>query len=90
METQIRSGLLLYSYRRFVHRCPSAGEQHVDRPPKLRNPNALSFTHVELQQAMLETIASFNQFAEEAGVGLVRWLDDFPPSDLTDQCLSPA
>jgi glutamine amidotransferase len=37
---------------------------------KLRNPNALSFTHVELQQAVLETIASLNQFAEEAGVGL--------------------
>ena len=78
METQIRSGLLLYSYRRFVHRRPSPDEQHVDRTPKLRNPNALSFTHVELQQAVLETIASLNQFAEEAGVGLVRWLDNFP------------
>lgn len=78
METQIPSGLLLYSYRRFVPFCHSADEQHVDRTPKLRNPNALSFTHVELQQAMLETIASFNQFAEEAGVGLVRWLDNLP------------
>ncbi|KAI9438383.1 N-terminal nucleophile aminohydrolase [Russula earlei] len=35
---------------------------------KLRNPNAQSFTHTELQKAMLETIASLNQFAEEAGV----------------------
>lgn len=38
------------------------------RIQKLRNPNAQSFTHAELQKAMLETIASINQFAEEAGV----------------------
>jgi len=35
---------------------------------KLRNPNAQSFTHAELQKAMLETIASINQFSEEAGI----------------------
>jgi len=35
---------------------------------KLRNPNAQSFTHTELQDAMLETIASINQLGEEAGV----------------------
>jgi len=35
---------------------------------KLRHPNAQSFTHVELQNAMLETIAAINQFSEEAGV----------------------
>ncbi|KAH9982671.1 nucleophile aminohydrolase [Lactifluus volemus] len=35
---------------------------------KLRNPNAQSFTHVELQRAVLETIASLNQYGEEAGV----------------------
>jgi glutamine amidotransferase len=38
---------------------------------KLRNPNAQSFTHVELQNAMLETIAAINQFSEEAGVNEV-------------------
>ena len=40
--------------------------------PKLRNPNAQSFTHVELQNAMLGTIAAINQFSEEAGVNEVR------------------
>jgi glutamine amidotransferase len=39
--------------------------------PQLRNPNAQSFTHAELQRAMLETIASLNQFGEEAGVSEV-------------------
>jgi hypothetical protein len=39
--------------------------------PQLRNPNAQSFTHAELQRAMLETIASLNQFGEEAGVNEV-------------------
>ena len=38
---------------------------------KLRNPNAQSFTHVQLQNAMLETIAAINQFSEEAGVNEV-------------------
>jgi len=38
---------------------------------KLRNPNAQSFTHAELQNAILETIASINQFGEEAGVNEV-------------------
>ena len=90
METQIQSGLLLYSYRRFVHRCPSTDERRVYRTPKLRNPNALSFTHVELQQAVLETIASLNQFAEEAGVDLVRWIDGSLSLDSTDQFRSPA
>lgn len=48
---------------------------------KLRHPNAQSFTHVELQNAMLETIAAINQFSEEAGVNevcrprLVRFWD---------------
>jgi glutamine amidotransferase len=40
----------------------------IGGPKKLRNPNAQSFTHTELQNAMLETIASINQFGEEAGV----------------------
>jgi hypothetical protein len=40
--------------------------------PKLRNPNAQSFTHVELQNAMLGTIAAINEFSEEAGVNEVR------------------
>lgn len=40
----------------------------LKRIQKLRNPNAQSFTHAELQEAMLETIASINQFSEEAGV----------------------
>jgi hypothetical protein len=39
--------------------------------PQLRNPNAQSFTHVELQRAVLETIASLNQYGEEAGVSEV-------------------
>jgi hypothetical protein len=39
--------------------------------PQLRNPNAHSFTHVELQRAMLETIASLNQYGEEVGVSEV-------------------
>jgi hypothetical protein len=38
---------------------------------KLQNPNAQSFTHAELQKAVLETIASLNQFLEEAGVNEV-------------------
>ncbi|KAI0048371.1 N-terminal nucleophile aminohydrolase [Auriscalpium vulgare] len=35
---------------------------------KLPRADAPSFTHEELRKAMLETIASLNQFAEEAGV----------------------
>jgi hypothetical protein len=42
---------------------------------KLRNPNAQSFTHTELQKALLETIASINQFGEEAGVNEVRFAE---------------
>jgi glutamine amidotransferase len=52
---------------------PFVSERDADGNHKLRNPNALSFTHTELQKAMLETIASINQFSEEAGITEVCW-----------------
>jgi hypothetical protein len=72
MGTQIPSGPLHYSFQRSVIYelfCPTLGRSW--RNQKLGNPNAQSFTHTELQNAMLETIASINQFSEEAGVNEV-------------------
>jgi|SRR6266850_2529773 len=69
MGTQIPSGPLRYSFQKSVMCelfCRISGRSWGDQ--KLRNPNAQSFTHTELQNAMLETIASINQFGEEAGV----------------------
>ena len=71
--TQIRSGLLHYSSQRSVVRRFSIDARNADVNLKLRNPNAQSFTHAELQKAMLETISSINQFGEEAGVNEVCW-----------------
>jgi hypothetical protein len=68
MGTRIPSGPLHYFFQRSVVLNSSVGDHGADENPKLRNPNAQSFTHPELQKAMLETIASINQFLEEAGV----------------------
>jgi hypothetical protein len=72
MGTQILSGPLHYSFQKSVicqNFCCIWGRSRGIL--KLRNPNAQSFTHVELQNAILETIASINQFGEEAGVNEV-------------------
>jgi hypothetical protein len=62
---------LHYSFQRSAVRKFSVDARDADENLKLRNPNAQSFTHAELQRAMLETIASINQFGEEAGVNEV-------------------
>ncbi len=72
MGIPIPSGPLHCFSQRSVVRDFSVDDSGTDENPKLRNPNAQSFTHAELQKAMLETIASINQFAEEAGVTEVR------------------
>jgi len=73
METRILSGPLRYSSQRSVVRDLLVTDHDANGDYKLRNPNAQSFTHTELQRAMLETIASINQFSEEVGITEVCW-----------------
>jgi glutamine amidotransferase len=40
---------------------------------QLPDPKAKSFTTRILQQAMLDTIATLNQYAEDAGITEVMW-----------------
>lgn len=48
---------------------------------QLKNPHARSFTHVELRDAMMETIHCINKLCKEAGcVSLLTFLFIFFPS----------